>query len=135
MPHGKATDIRLDNSGDVLTDISTLCDNVDFPEEIQASETTGFQPTGDARTYVVGLRGATISLGGKWSATLDAHLNGVRGTGDLDFQYGPAGPTTGNPQYTGKCMLTSYQVTTPFDGPATFSAQLQITGAVTRGTY
>lgn len=132
--HGRTTDFRIDNSGGVLTDISAYCDNVDFPQVVETAETTTF---GDAsKDYIVGLRDATISIGGKWDAVLDAVLAPILGqAASVSFQYGPAGSTLTNIKYTGECFCTSYQVTGAVGDVVTFSAEFQVTGAVTRGTY
>jgi hypothetical protein len=132
--HGKSTDFRIDNSGGTLTDISLYCDSVDFPQTVETAETTTF---GDAnKEYIVGLKDSTISIGGKWDSALDGVLAPVLGqAASISFQYGPAGSTVSNVKYTGECFCTSYQVTGAVGDVVTFSAEFQVTGAVTRGTY
>lgn len=132
--HGKSTDFRIDNSGGTLTDISAYCDSVDFPQTVETAETTTF---GDSsKDYIVGLKDSTISIGGKWDSVLDGVLAPILGqTATVSFQYGPAGSTVSNVKYTGECFCTSYQVTGAVGDVVTFSAEFQVTGAVTRGTY
>lgn len=132
--HGKSTDFRIDNSGGTLTDISAYCDSVDFPQSVETAETTTF---GDSnKDYIVGLKDSTISFSGKWDSALDAILAPILGqAASVSFQYGPAGSTVTNIKYTGECFLTSYQVTGSVGDVVTFSAEAQVTGAVTRGTY
>ena len=60
--HGKDSVFKLDNSSGSLTDISTYVNNVDFPETADVSETTTFGA--DNKTYIAGLKDATISLSG-----------------------------------------------------------------------
>jgi hypothetical protein len=130
--HGKTAEFQIDNSGGSLTDISAYCDNVDFPLTADTAEVTTF---GDAsKEYIGGLKDATISISGSWDATADGVLAAIIGlTGS--FQYGPAGTTGGNIKYTGECICTSYNVTAPVGDKVSFSAEFQVTGAVTRGTY
>jgi hypothetical protein len=132
--HGKSTDFRIDNSGGTLTDISAYCDSVDFPQTVETAETTTF---GDSnKDYIVGLKDSTISFSGKWDSTLDGILAPILGqAASVSFQYGPAGSTVTNVKYSGECFLTSYQVTGSVGDVVTFSAEAQVTGAVTRGTY
>lgn len=132
--HGKSTDFRIDNSGGTLTDISAYCDSVDFPQTVETAETTTF---GDSsKDYIVGLKDSTISIGGKWDSVLDGVLAPILGqAATVSFQYGPAGTTLTNVKYTGECFCTSYQVTGAVGDVVTFSAEFQVTGAVTRGTY
>ena len=130
--HGKTAEFQIDNSGGSLTDISAYCDNVDFPLTADTAEVTTF---GDAsKEYIGGLKDATISISGSWDATADGVLAGIVGLAG-SFQYGPAGTTGGNIKYTGECICTSYNVTAPVGDKVSFSAEFQVTGDVTRGTY
>lgn len=130
--HGKTADFRVDNSGGSLTDISAYCDSVDFPATADTAEVTTF---GDSsKEYIAGLKDATISISGSWDATADGVLAAIVGVSG-SFQYGPAGVTGGNIKYTGEAICTSYTVNAPVGDKVTFSAEFQVTGAVTRGTY
>jgi hypothetical protein len=131
--HGKGTVFKIDNSGGTLTDISAYCNNVDFPREVNADETTTF--SNNDRTFIVGLRTATISVSGYWDSTLDGVVGQIVGTGAVSFEYGPQGSASGEIKYTGEAILTSYQQGSPVDGVATWTADFQVTGEVTRGTY
>jgi hypothetical protein len=132
--HGKITVFKIDNSGGTLTDISAYCSNVDFSRDVDTPETTTFG--NDDRTYIAGLRGATIAVTGFWDATLDNTLQGVIGqAATLTFEYGPQGSSSGAVRYTGECIMTNYSPGSPVDGVASFSVDFQITGAVTRNTY
>lgn len=139
--HGKSASFRLDNSAGSIVDLSTFCDEVSFPRTIETGEITTFQAGGSAKSYLVGLTDSTISVSGKFHSTLDAHMAGVvsaqlagtQATGT--FEYGPAGSGTGAIRYTGECVVTSYEVTSPVGDVVTFSAEFQVTGAVTRNTF
>jgi hypothetical protein len=50
------------------------------------------------------------------------------------FEYHPAGTTAGLPKVSGECFVASYEVSSAVADLVTFSASLQITGAVTWGT-
>ena len=115
------------------TDISTYVTSVSFPFGVDTAETTTLGAT--AKSYLAGLEDATISIEGKFHATVDAHLNGIRRLANIAFVYGPAGSTTGNPKYSGTCMLTSYEVEGGVDDAASFSAEFQGEGSITRGTF
>ena len=131
--HGKDTVFKVDNSGGTLTDISAYCNNVDFSREIDAPETTTYG--NDDRTYITGLRGSNFSVSGFYDATVDAVLNGIFGSGEVTFEYGPQGSTSGDVRYTGECVMTSYSPGSPVDGVSTWSADFLVTGAVTYNTY
>ena len=132
--HGSDSVFKLDNSGGSLTDISTYVNNVDFPETADVAETSTLGASN--KTYIVGLKDATISLGGLFDATVDAILGAVVGqSATLSFEYSPEGTGSGKVKYTGECILTSYTLSSPVGDVVGFSADLQVSGAVTRATH
>ncbi|MAL34075.1 MAG: hypothetical protein CMG84_11800 [Marinobacter sp.] len=132
--HGSDSVFKLDNAGGSLTDISTYVNNVDFPETADVAETSTLGASN--KTYIVGLKDATISLGGLFDATVDAILGAVVGqSATLSFEYSPEGTGSGKVKYTGECILTSYTLSSPVGDVVGFSADLQVSGAVTRGTH
>lgn len=130
--HGKSTDFQIDDTGGTIRDISNTLTSVDFPETIDTAETTAFGST--SKSYIVGLRDATISVSGIWDATVDSYFIGTE-PASRSFVYGPAGSTSGNVKYSGECILTSFSISNPVGDVVTFSADFQVTGDVTRGTY
>ena len=130
--HGESTDFELDDTGGTSRSLSTVLTSVDFPEVIETAETTAFGAT--SKSYIVGLRDATISVSGLWDATVDGYIIGTE-PATRSFIFGPAGSTSSNVKYTGECILTNYAVSAPVSDVVTFSLDLQVTGNVTRGTY
>lgn len=130
--HGKSTHFEIDDTGDVSRDISDTLTSVDFPETIDTAETTAFGAT--SKSYIVGLRDATLSISGIWDATVDSYFIGTE-PASRGFIYGPAGDGSGNVKYSGECILTSYSISNPVGDVVTFSADFQVTGNVTRGTF
>jgi len=133
--HGSKAVIKFGTSGapGTPTDISQYVKSISFPEEAETHDTTTLGAT--SKSYIAGLKDATISIDGVFDPTVDAHLNGILGLDGVAFEYGPAGSTAGSIKYTGNCICTSYEVETPVDDVATFSAEFQVSGNVTRGTY
>ena len=130
--HGKATHFELDDTGGTSRDVSNVLVSVDFPEIIETAETTAFGAT--SKSYIVGLRDATISVSGIWDATVDGYIIGTE-PATRTFIFGPAGNTSGYVKYTGECILTNYSVSSPVGDVVTFSLDLQCTGGVTRTTF
>jgi len=132
--HGKDSVFKLDDSGGTLTDISSYVNNVDFPETADVAETTTL---GDgSKTYIVGLKDATLSISGLWDSTADGILGAVVGqSATLSFEYSPEGTGSGAVKYTGEAILTSYAVSSPVGDVVGYSADLQVSGDVTRGTH
>lgn len=132
--HGKNSVFKLDNASGSLTDISAFVNNVDFPETADVAETSVLGASN--KTYIVGLKDATISLSGLFDATVDAILGAVVGqTATLSYEYSPEGTASGKVKYTGEAILTNYALSSPVGDVVAYSADLQCSGAVTRGTH
>jgi hypothetical protein len=132
--HGKSTVFKVDNSGGTLTDISNTLTDVGFPQSVDTAETSTFGSS--AKSYVVGLTDSTLSISGNFDATVDAHLAAVLGqAATLSFEYGPEGSTAGFVKYTGEAILTSYEKSGAIGDVVSYSAEFQVSGAITRGTY
>lgn len=132
--HGKATVFKIDNASASLTDISNTLTDVTFPQKVDTAETTAFGAS--AKSYIVGLTDGTISLSGTFDATVDGVLAGVVGFATaLNWNYGPEGSTAGYVKYSGLGYVTSYQKSGTVGDVVKYTAEIQITGAVTRGTW
>lgn len=132
--HGKSTVFKIDDSGGTLRDISNTLTDVSFPRSIDTAESSSFGDS--AKQYVVGLSDATISVSGNFDATIDGYLAGTVGqAATLSFEYGPEGSTAGYVKFSGECILTSYEVSGAIGDVVTYSAEYQVTGSVTRGTW
>ena len=132
--HGKSSVFKLDTASGSLTDISAFVNNVDFPETADVAETSVLGASN--KTYIVGLKDATISLSGLFDATADAIFGAVVGqTATLSFEYSPEGTASGKIKYTGECILTNYAMSSPVGDVVAYSADLQVSGAGTRGTH
>ena len=130
--HGKNTDFELDDTGGTSRSLANTLTSVSFPQTIETAETTAFGSSN--KSYIVGLKDTTISVSGLWDATIDGYLSGTE-PASRSFIYGPAGSTSGYVKYTGECIMTGYTQDNPVADVVTYSVDLQVTGAVTRGTY
>ena len=132
--HGKSSVFKLDNASGSLTDISSYVNNVDFPETADVAETSVLGAS--AKSYIVGLKDSSISLSGLFDATLDAIAGAVVGqSATLSFEYSPEGTASGKVKYTGEAIMTNYSLSSPVGDVVAWSADLQVSGAVTRGTH
>jgi hypothetical protein len=137
--HSKLTVFKIDNAGGTLQDISTYCNMVDFPQELDEVETTTFGAT--SRTYVPGFADLKIKVGGNWDPTLDTTLAGVysafrAGTlTSVSIEYGPAGSTAGYVKKTAEAVMLSYGQKNDIKGVTEWDMELHVTGAVTVTTW
>lgn len=127
--HGRKARFSIQAAGGSLTDISPYISDTGLARAVDAAEVTVLNQ--DDRTYVPGLKGATIPLTGFYDPTFDALMEGILGQ-ERTFQYDPAGTGSGLPRYAGSCIVTAYEVGTGTGGAATATGSLQVTGAVTR---
>ena len=67
--HGKDSVVFVDN-----TDFSSYFANVDSATTADVAESTTFGATGDAKTYIAGMKDGTVGLAGFFDATADATL-------------------------------------------------------------
>jgi len=132
--HGKNSQFTIADAASTVRDISNTLKSVDMPRSIETLETTSFGST--SKSYVIGFSDSTISVSGSFDATVDSYLAGLVGFDTASaFVYGPEGTTAGNTKYTGSCFLTSYDVKGGVGAIVEYTAQFQVTGAVTRTTY
>ena len=110
--HGKDSKFKLDNSSGSLTDISSYVNNVDFPETADVAETSALGSSN--KSFVVGLKDATIGLTGLWDSTADAIFGAVVGqSATLSFEYSPEGTASGKVKYTGEAIMTNNSISSP----------------------
>lgn len=130
--HGSKASFSV-NDGSSLRDLTSYLTSVTFPQTVDTAEVTALG--GTSKAYIVGLRDATISIEGIYDPTVDGYLSTVAGLSTATaFEYYPNGTPVGStkPKFSGNCILTSYEVGTPVDGAATFTADFQVSAAVTR---
>lgn len=138
--HGKDSYFSLEDSGgSTLRNLSPHINNVTFSRSNDTHDTTTYGQEG--HTFIAGLTNGTISVDGFWddtastgSATVLDSLVGLDAV-TLGFEYGPEGNANGAVKYSGECILASLDYADPVADLVTFSAQLQISGTVTVGTF
>jgi hypothetical protein len=132
--HGKNAGFSITDTGGTPRLLNCWITSVSFPRTNDTVETSVF--CSSAKEYIAGLRDATISIEGIWATTPDKYLSGILGTSAAFVYYpGTTAPVAGKyAKYTGNCFETSYEVPTAIDAAATFTAEFQVTGVVTRST-
>ena len=134
-----------------MVNVSPWLNDVSFPQAIEAQETTSFSAAG-VKTYIVGLKGYTITFTGHFDGSaaasgyaggIDAIISGAMAWQDtgrmVKFVYGPSTPGgfTGLPadiKYYGEGVLMKYDLKSGVNNIVTFDAEIQVTGAVYRTT-
>lgn len=129
--HGRNTYISVDS-----TDLSGFTDNSEFSQEVDTHETTVYGE--DNKTYIPGLIDGTFTMSGRYDdnasgpkPTLEAVIDGDAA---VELVRRVEGTGTGLPEETFNAICESYVETNPVGDKITWSADFQITGAVTRTT-
>lgn len=137
--HGKDAHFSLDDSTDTLQNLSTYTDNVSgLPSARQFSEVTAFGDQGVKN--IPGLQNVTFSASGSFDSTATtgphAVLNSLRTAANTaSFEFGPEGNGSGAVKFSGECWLTNYTVDTSVSDKVPWSAEFQVDGTVTEGTF
>ena len=134
-----------------MVNISQWLNDISFPQAIEPQETTSFSAAG-VKTYIVGLKGYSITFSGHYDATasganyaggLDAIIAGALAWQDnghfINFVYGPATPggftgLTADMKYYGQGVLAKYDLKSAVNNIITFDGEIQVSGAIYRTT-
>lgn len=139
--HGKKAKVYLTDVGGTERDLSNFFNSFEVNQPVDMAETSGF---GDNdKTYVVGLKSATLRGAGLWSGTaneVDDVLMGLLGGGasgtvNTVFKWAPQGSASGFPYLTGTALVTNYSPNSAIGGAVTFSFDGQVSGSITRSTF
>ena len=129
--HGKEAVIKVADSGATLRDLSDVLNTATLSRGVETAETSTLGD--DDKTYIPGLRDATISVEGMADTTTSGYFDGILGL-TTTFEFYPAGEGAGQVKYSGSCILTSFETGAELGGAVTVSGEFQVTGAVTRAT-
>jgi len=134
---GHLTNLMYDNAAGTPVDISGYADSFSGLDLIQDMlEATHFG--GSSKASIPGLKaGGSLSVSGDFDSALNTIFVAVHAltTGaSQTFTFSPAGTASGTPFLRVETLLASYAVSSSVSGKVTFSASLQMTGAVTTGT-
>lgn len=140
--HGKNGVFKLTDSGSTKRNISASVTQVSFSQDGDTAEVSTLGAS--AKSFIAGLSSATLSISGYFdplAAAADpspsgSHtvLSGLIGTATT-FEIAPQGTAGGSPKITGSAFLTKYNPTIDLGGAVGFSADFQVSGAVTYTTY
>jgi hypothetical protein len=131
--------IALDSVAGTPVVISAYADNVAFNSTTATNETSTF---GDAASdHITGLTSGGVELSGPADVALGTFLAALwtaQSAGSATswtVTYGPGGSVAAQVKQSAETFLTAYNVTTGVSGRAEYSASLQVTGAITFGTW
>lgn len=131
--HGSKAVFKIGTAADPATtqDLSQYGNSVGLTLSRDASEVTTFAL--GSKQYIPGLKDATVPFEGPHDSVSDQLMWDLYDQGVIvDFEYFPAGEGTGNPKFTGKMFVTSYEVSSEISDANATSGEFQCTGDVAR---
>ena len=136
---GKGAFLALDNVAGTPIDVSAYADSLSLDQPIDTLDVTVFG--NNAKAMIPGLTdGGQLQLSGPLDVALGTFVARLKeaqsaGSSTMSIQYGPAGSVSGLTKQTAEAYVSSYSVSVVVGGRVEYSASLQITGAVTNGTW
>jgi hypothetical protein len=129
--HGKGTSVLLN-----AFDVSAFLNSADQTISVETAETTCFGSS--SKSYVVGLRDGTVSVGGYFDGAanaVDSVLSTAIGsTASSVLSIADEGLTIGNRCLVAQAIDTSYQITGAVGDAVSVSAEFQVEGTGTGGS-
>ena len=128
---GHKSKVEYDNAAGALQDLSAYINSISGFDLVQATyDVTAFGKS--SMEYILGLKGGQeITISGDWDTTLHTHMTGVEAltTGATQtLKFSPAGGDSGTPYVSVETIPSAVAE------KVTWSATLQATGAVTKGS-
>lgn len=118
-----------------LTNVSPYADNVSVPQSTDQLEVSTFGSA--SKAFIPGLNdGDSISISGPYDVVVHSLITGARSAGSLlGYVFGPGGSVAAQARSAGSVYVQQYSTSTTVGGRVEYSVSLQVTGAVTNGTF
>ena len=136
---GTASAVYLANTAATLQNLSPYADNFGWPQSVDTLDVSAFGTS--AKAFINGLTdGDTITMAGPYDVTIHTHLTVLKaaqaaGSAAAGILWGPGGSVASQARVAGSVWVASYALTSGVGGRVEYSASLQVTGAVTNGTF
>ena len=125
--HGKDSYFKV-----ASTDLSAYLNSISVSRSADTAETTTF--SSGTKTFIAGLKDATITPSGMFDATVYSTIAGWLGTSQT-WEYGPAGSGSGKVKVSGSGIVTAVEMASAVGEAVTANITVQVSGAVTDGTF
>ena len=131
---GTTSKLYVSTAAGVVTDVSAYADSTSADLSANQLDVSVFGA--QAQAYLNGQTNGNISIGGPLDVTMHTLVAGLYSAGSTaSFIYGPGGSVASQARLAGSLNVASYGISTSASGRVEYSATLQITGAVTAGTF
>ena len=136
---GTVSALYVNNIAASVVNLSPYVDQVDYPQTVTTVDVSVFGTA--AKQSLPSLTdGDTLAFKGPYDVTVHTQLTALKagqsaGSAAAAFIWGPGGSVASQARSAGSAWLTSYGVSSTVAGRVEYTASLQITGAVTNGTF
>ena len=121
----------MTDSGSAEREISSAVTSVTTNFTADTAETSSLGDT--AKQYIAGLKDATWSVEGNRDATIEGYVYGILGSSKA-WAIFPEGSASGKVKYSGNAICTSFSESSDVGDANKWSAEFQVSGAITRAT-
>jgi hypothetical protein len=136
---GKDSWFGLDNVAGTLTNLSHYTDSVEHPQNVDQLEVSVMGTS--SKAFIPGLTdGDQITIAGPYDVTMYTHLTALKaaqsaGSSTATYTWGPGGSVASQAKISAETYVASVGLSAGVGGRVELSASLQVTGAVTNGTW
>ena len=131
---GTTSKLYVASAAGAVTDISPYADDSGVDMSANQLDVSVFGT--QAQAFLNGQTSGQISVGGPLDATLHTLIAGLYTSGSMSsFIYGPGGSVATQARLAGSFNVASYNVKSSASGRVEYSASLQISGAISAGTF
>ena len=136
---GTASYVLLDGVNGSGTNVSRFADNFSWPQSVETVDVSAFGTAAKANIPTL-TDGDTISISGPADSAFFLQLAAIKsaqsaGSSTSTITWGPGGSVSGEIKIAAECWLTGLTVNSAVGGRVDMSASLQVTGAVTNGSW
>lgn len=131
--------VMLDGVNAAGTNVSQYHDSFAWPQTVTTVDTSVFGTV--AKQSITSLTdGDTIAVGGPFDTALYSIVTGLKaaqaaGSATATVVYGPAGSVAASAKISAEVWVAGFSINSGVAGRNEWSASLQVTGAVTNGTW
>lgn len=131
---GTTTKLYVATAAGAVTDVSPYADQSGVDLSANQLNVSVFGTT--ARAYMNGQTDGKVTFAGPADSALHTVIAGLYTAGSTtSWIYGPGGSVASQVRLAGSANVESYQINSGADGRVEYTASLQITGAITSGTF
>lgn len=131
---GTTSALYISTAGGSVSNVSPWADSASADLSANQLDVSAFGT--QAQAFINGQTTGQISISGPLDAAMHTIISGLWAAGSsASWIYGPGGSVASQARLAGSLNVASYNISTSASGRVEYSATLQITGAVTAGTF